>query len=192
MFHISSLLLPRPSSSQLQLLSPETVLPPPPSPPCTCGKMLGEMGPPPLLQPPDWDTQSNDSRYTEESKLGFEAGPPPHGSSEGRKSRNFSSLAAGSTYMIDATGADPVLLQGQDLAEHYRSGSAGHQMFGYSGLERQGREVEERTPLCDYPGEGREGRNGRVVQPGRDGMNGARGEGWDTLREGFDHGRQGR
>ena len=63
-----------------------------------------------LLQPPDWDTQSNDSCYTEKSKLGFEAGPLPHGALESRRSRNFSSLAGGSTYMINARWADPVLL----------------------------------------------------------------------------------
>ena len=54
---------------------------------------------------------------------------------------------------------------------------------------RQSREVEERTPLFDYTGEGRKG---RVVQPGRDRMNRARREGWDTLRKGFDHSGQGR
>ena len=62
----------RPSSAELQLLSPETVLPPPPSPPCTCGKVLADMGPAPLLEPPDWDSHSIDSRFTEESKVGFE------------------------------------------------------------------------------------------------------------------------
>ena len=30
------------------------------------------MGPAPLLDPPDWDTHSVESRYTEESKVGFE------------------------------------------------------------------------------------------------------------------------
>ena len=30
------------------------------------------MGPAPLLEPPDWDTHSVESRYTEESKVGFE------------------------------------------------------------------------------------------------------------------------
>ena len=60
---------PRPSSAELQLLSPETVLPPPPSPPCTCGKVLADMGPAPLLEPPDWDSHSVDSRFTEESKV---------------------------------------------------------------------------------------------------------------------------
>ena len=49
--------------------------------------------------------------------------------------------------------------------------------------------MEERTPLFDYTGEGRKG---RVVQPGRDRMNRARSEGWDTLRKGFDHSGQGR
>ena len=102
--------------------------------------------------------------------------------------RNFSSLAAGSTYMINVTVAYPVLLQGQDLPEHYMSRSARHQMLGYSGLERQCREVVKRTPLCDYTGEGR---NGRVVQPGRNRMNRARREGWDTLRKGFNYSRQG-
>ena len=32
----------------------------------------GDMGPAPLLEPPDWDTHSVESRYTEESKVGFE------------------------------------------------------------------------------------------------------------------------
>ena len=43
------------------LLSPETALPPPPSPPCTCGKVLGDMGPPPDT---DWDRHSVDSKGT--------------------------------------------------------------------------------------------------------------------------------
>ena len=44
----------------LHVLSPDSSVPPPPSPPCTCGKVLGDMGPPP---PPDpWDSQSIDSR----------------------------------------------------------------------------------------------------------------------------------
>ena len=30
------------------------------------------MGPAPLLEPPDWDTHSVESRYTEESKVGFD------------------------------------------------------------------------------------------------------------------------
>ena len=30
------------------------------------------MGPEPLLEPPDWDTHSMESRYTEESKVGFD------------------------------------------------------------------------------------------------------------------------
>ena len=30
------------------------------------------MGPAPLLDPPDWDTRSVESRYTEESKVGFD------------------------------------------------------------------------------------------------------------------------
>ena len=32
----------------------------------------GDMGPAPLLEPPDWDTHSVESRYTEESKVGFD------------------------------------------------------------------------------------------------------------------------
>ena len=63
------------------------------------------------------------------------------------------------------------------------------ELVGYSDLERQSREVEERAPLFEYMGEGRKG---RVVQPGRDRMNRARREGWDTLRKGFDHSGQGR
>ena len=47
-------------------ISPDSSVPPPPSPPCTCGKVLGDMGPPP---PPDpWDSQSIDSRITATSK----------------------------------------------------------------------------------------------------------------------------
>ena len=33
---------------------------------------VGDMGPAPLLEPPDWDTHSVESRYTEESKVGFD------------------------------------------------------------------------------------------------------------------------
>ena len=42
------------------MLSPETALPPPPSPPCTCGKVLGDMGPPPAVD--EWDNHSIDSK----------------------------------------------------------------------------------------------------------------------------------
>ena len=49
-----------------EMLLPETVLPPPPSPPCTCGKVLGDMGPPPDVE--EWDNQSIDSHFTAESK----------------------------------------------------------------------------------------------------------------------------
>ena len=38
----------------------------------TESNVAGEMGPEPLLEPPDWDTHSMESRYTEESKVGFD------------------------------------------------------------------------------------------------------------------------
>ena len=75
------------------MLSPETALPPPPSPPCTCGKVLGDMGPPPS---DEWDNHSIDSKGT----LGS------------RRSQGYVSMTSASTYLIDATGADPVLVPG--------------------------------------------------------------------------------
>ena len=76
------------------MLSPETALPPPPSPPCTCGKVLGDMGPPPAVD--EWDNHSIDSKGT----LGS------------RRSQGYVSMTSASTYLIDATGADPVLVPG--------------------------------------------------------------------------------
>ena len=90
------------------LLSPETALPPPPSPPCTCGKVLGDMGPPPDT---DWDRHSVDSKGTlgsrrsqvEFSNLDIDVIPLLQG---------YVSMTSASTYLIDATGADPVVVQG--------------------------------------------------------------------------------
>ena len=48
------------------------------------------MGPAPLLDPPDWDSRSVDSHYTEESK----------GTLESRRSQGYASMASASTYMI--------------------------------------------------------------------------------------------
>ena len=39
---------------------------------CTTNYCLGDMGPAPLLDPPDWDSQSIESRFTEESKVAFD------------------------------------------------------------------------------------------------------------------------
>ena len=101
-----------PHAHPAHAMSPEVSLPPPPSPPCTCGKVLGDMGPPP---PPDhhWDAQSIDSHVTAESK----------GTIESRRSQGYVSMTSASTYLIDATGADPVLLP----ADMYHYGQPGYQ-----------------------------------------------------------------
>ena len=39
---------------------------------CTTYYCLGDMGPAPLLDPPDWDSHSIESRFTEESKVAFD------------------------------------------------------------------------------------------------------------------------
>ena len=64
------------------MLSPETALPPPPSPPCTCGKVLADMGPPPTVD--EWDNHSIDSKGTLES----------------RRSQGYVSMTSASTYLI--------------------------------------------------------------------------------------------
>ena len=99
----------------------------------TESNVAGEMGPEPLLEPPDWDTQSMESRYTEESKVGFD---PQHaacnGTLESRRSQGYASMGSSSTYMIDATGADPVLLHGSDFPDQcYRNGSTAPLLYGY-------------------------------------------------------------
>ena len=136
------------------MLSPETALPPPPSPPCTCGKVLGDMGPPPTLD--EWDNHSIDSKGT----LGS------------RRSQGYVSMTSASTYLIDATGADPVLVPGTG-AEAVMNGraNAGYRDPGYPpgppepGLQHNGHmfgyPVEggglmshipsDRVPLCGAP-----------------------------------------
>ena len=99
----------------------------------TESNVAGEMGPEPLLEPPDWDTQSMESRYTEESKVGFD---PQHaacnGTLESRRSQGYASMGSSSTYMIDATGTDPVLLHGSDFPDQcYRNGSTAPLLYGY-------------------------------------------------------------
>ena len=126
----------RPASPQTThtLLSPETALPPPPSPPCTCGKVLGDMGPPPP-QLEEWDSHSIDSKATLES----------------RRSQGYVSMTSASTYLIDATGADPVLVQAEmNGRPGYRdSYPDGGQVFGYpveGGL--MSHMTSDRIPLC--------------------------------------------
>ena len=116
------------------MLSPETALPPPPSPPCTCGKVLGDMGPPP---PPveEWDSHSVDSKATLES----------------RRSQGYVSMTSASTFLIDATGTDPVLVQAEmNGRPGYRdSYTDGGHMFGYQldgGL--MSHMTSDRVPLC--------------------------------------------
>ena len=96
------------------------------------------MGPEPLLEPPDWDTHSMESRYTEESKVGFDNAPPHacNGTLESRRSQGYVSMGSSSTYMIDATGADPILLHGSDFPDHgYRNGSTAPLLYGYPGTD---------------------------------------------------------
>jgi len=134
------------------MLSPETVLPPPPSPPCTCGKVLGDMGPPPAVE--EWDNQSIDSHFTAESK----------GTLESRRSQGYVSMTSASTYLIDATGTDPILVPADmdtraSFIDSYQACDPG-QMFGYpmqnsvdSAMMRDHMtHVSDRIPLCDHPG----------------------------------------
>ena len=111
------------------MLSPETALPPPPSPPCTCGKVLGDMGPPPS---DEWDNHSIDSKGT----LGS------------RRSQGYVSMTSASTYLIDATGADPVLVPGGG-AEVVMNGRAngGYRDPGYPSHQHNGH-------MFGYPVEG--------------------------------------
>ena len=130
-----------------ELLSPETVLPPPPSPPCTCGKVLGDMGPPPAVE--EWDNQSIDSHFTAESK----------GTLESRRSQGYVSMNSTSTYLIDATGTDPVLVPAEldrrpSFIDPYQ-GCEGGTMYGYPGMQN-GLDMRDhlplhsdRIPLCD-------------------------------------------
>ena len=119
------------SPGHLTMLSPETALPPPPSPPCTCGKVLGDMGPPPGEQ--DWtDNHSVDSKGTLES----------------RRSQGYVSMNSASSYLIDATGADPVLVPPNvQYLDQYPDNAP---MFGYpvdSGLMSHSM-TSDRAPLC--------------------------------------------
>ena len=137
-----------------EMLSPETALPPPPSPPCTCGKVLGDMGPPPVVE--EWDNQSMDSHFTAESK----------GTLESRRSQGYVSMNSTSTYLIDATGADPVLVPAEmdsraSFVDSYQPCEQGvGPMFGYpmqgnmdSGMMRDHLpHHSDRIPLCDHPG----------------------------------------
>ena len=93
------------------LLSPETALPPPPSPPCTCGKVLGDMGPPPDT---DWDRHSVDSKGTLGSRRSQVYSSPILTSVYTHVTllQGYVSMTSASTYLIDATGADPVVVQG--------------------------------------------------------------------------------
>ena len=113
-------------SIPVHVLSPDSSVPPPPSPPCTCGKVLGDMGPPPPASDP-WDSQSIDSHLTGESK----------GTLESRRSQGYISMTSASTYLIDATGADPVILPGDGY--HYRGpGQPGPSYQGQQGPPYQG------------------------------------------------------
>eukprot|EP00090_Calanus_glacialis_P008674 TRINITY_DN17031_c0_g1_i2.p1 TRINITY_DN17031_c0_g1~~TRINITY_DN17031_c0_g1_i2.p1 ORF type:complete len:1005 (+),score=154.48 TRINITY_DN17031_c0_g1_i2:450-3464(+) len=137
-----------------EMLSPETVLPPPPSPPCTCGKVLGDMGPPPAVE--EWDNQSIDSHFTAESK----------GTLESRRSQGYASMNSTSTYLIDATGTDPVLVPAEmdpraSFIDSYQPCDPGPgPMFGYpmqnsvdSAMMRDHMpHHSDRIPLCDHPG----------------------------------------
>ena len=137
-----------------EMLSPETVLPPPPSPPCTCGKVLGDMGPPPAVE--EWDNQSIDSHFTAESK----------GTLESRRSQGYASMNSTSTYLIDATGTDPVLFpaemdpQASFIESYQPCDPSPGPMFGYpmqnsvdSAMMREHMpHHSDRIPLCDHPG----------------------------------------
>jgi hypothetical protein len=90
------------------LLSPDSTLPPPPSPPCTCGKVLADMGP-----PPDWDRRASlESCFTAASASDGKGGGGGGTLDSGRWSQGYVSMtsAAASTYLIDATGAEPILM----------------------------------------------------------------------------------
>ena len=105
------------------------------------------MGPEPLLEPPDWDTRSMESRHTEESKVGFEP-KACNGTLESRRSQGYASMGSSSTYMIDATGADPVLLHGSDFPDQcYRNGSTAPLLYGYPGTDGD-RSALVRLPDC--------------------------------------------
>lgn len=137
-----------------EMLSPETALPPPPSPPCTCGKVLGDMGPPPVVE--EWDNQSIDSHFTAESK----------GTLESRRSQGYVSMNSTSTYLIDATGTDPVLVPADmdprsSFLDPYQSCDPGNgHLYGYpmqngidSTMMRDHPPMHsDRMPLCDHPG----------------------------------------
>ena len=115
------------------MLSPETALPPPPSPPCTCGKVLGDMGPPPAVD--EWDNHSIDSKGT----LGS------------RRSQGYVSMTSASTYLIDATGADPVLVPGGGGQEVVMNGrGAGYREPGYP----PGADIQHNGHMFGYPVEG--------------------------------------
>ena len=67
-------------------------------------------------------------------KVAFESGPACNGTLESRRSQGYVSMGSSSTYMIDATGADPVLLHGADFPDHcYRNGSSAPLLYGYPG-----------------------------------------------------------
>ena len=95
------------------------------------------MGPPPP-QLEEWDSHSIDSKATLES----------------RRSQGYVSMTSASTYLIDATGADPVLVQAEmNGRPGYRdSYPDGGQVFGYpveGGL--MSHMTSDRIPLTSNP-----------------------------------------
>ena len=110
------------------------------------------MGPPPAVE--EWDNQSIDSHFTAESK----------GTLESRRSQGYVSMTSASTYLIDATGTDPVLVPAEmdtraSFIDSYNPCEPG-QMFGYpmqtsvdSAMMRDHiPHLSDRIPLCDHPG----------------------------------------
>ena len=65
------------------------------------------MGPAPGPPDANWDQHSVDSNFTSESK----------GTIESRKSQGYISMTSASTYMIDATSADPTLVMTGDRGD---------------------------------------------------------------------------
>ena len=79
-------------------------------------------------------------------KVAFEPGPACNGTLESRRSQGYVSMGSSSTYMIDATGADPVLLHGADFPDHcYRNGSSAPLLYGYPGNDVDRSVVQFRT-----------------------------------------------
>ena len=72
------------------------------------------------------------------------------GTLESRRSQGYVSMTSASTYLIDATGADPVLVQAEmNGRPGYRDSYPDGQMFGYpvdGGL--MSHMTSDRIPLC--------------------------------------------